>query len=1049
MNLKGLRFKLIASVGLSLLLLLLVQFIATESLILQGYSKLESDKTYMQVSNAKKLLLMQGQQLAGLTKDWAHWDDSYDYMVSHKQAYIDANYNNAVFDNLKINAVFIIDNQGNVLYQNGYDYVNDKHRDIPAQLNFEAGNNSVFTKPTKAGNVSGLLWSSSGLMLVSATDILPSTTSASRRGVLIMMRLIDQAFIQQLESLVGAKINITQLSDIKNDAGNLKLTTELITAQMTNPNGWAMHALSKNEVAGYTRLPTVYAGNDLLLRTVSDREIFELGKNSANLILWSTAAIALILIILSVLFDKLVVARLSKLSTSVNLINESADSAARVPTIVGNDELANLAQRINGMLSSLDDERRALQDSEFRWKFALEGAGEGVWDWNVQTGAVEYSVLWKRMFGYIEGDILPTKAEWNKLLYPDDQAASTATMQAYLDGETQSYVAEYRVRRKDNQYLWILSRGMIASYSEDGKPLRMLGTHTDISVRKRAELDLRIAATAFESQEAMFITDADLVILRVNNAFSVMTGYTAAEAVGQNSHLLRSGKHDDAFYQAMWHSLKANYAWQGEIFNRRKNGQIYPEWLTITAVKDDKSIVSHYVASFTDITLRKAAEAEISHFAFYDSLTCLPNRRLLLDRLGHSIATHERSHRAGAILFLDLDHFKTLNDTLGHDMGDLLLKQVALRLQSCVRDCDTVARLGGDEFVIMLENLSEQALEAASQTEDVGEKIIATLSQPYQLANYEYRSTASIGAVIINDGAQSADEYLKQADIAMYQAKKAGRNTLRFFDPQMQANVNQQAEMERELYNALELKQLQLYYQVQVDIFGHITGAEALLRWLHPERGLVSPLEFIPLAEESGLILPIGLWVLKTACIQLQAWQQDPKMQDLEIAVNVSAKQLRQADFSEQVQALVKQYAIRPKKLKLELTESALLDNLENTIAIMHELNKIGITFSLDDFGTGYSSLQYLKKLPISQLKIDQSFVRDISTNVSDASIVRTIIAMANSLSLNVIAEGVETKEQKSRLEENGCKHFQGYLFSKPVPIEAFHALVAASPPAS
>lgn len=1045
MNLKGLRFKLIVGVALSLLLLVLVQFIATQSLLLQGYSKLESDKTYMQVSNAKKLLLLQDQQLAGLTKDWAHWDDSYDYMVSHNQAYIDANYNNAVFDNLKINAIFIIDNQGKIIHQDGYDYYNNKSWAIPAQLTLAVSNNGVFTKPTKAGNLSGFLWTSSGLMLVSATDILPSNSSASRRGVLVMMRLIDHAFTQQLEALVGAKISISQLSDIKNDSDSLILTT----GQMTNPNGWAMHALNKSEVAGYTRLPTVYAGNDMLLKTVSDREIFELGKNSANLILWSTAAIALVLIVLSVLFDKLVVARLSELSSSVNLINESADSAARIPAIAGNDELANLAQRINGMLNSLDEEKKALQDSEFRWKFALEGAGEGVWDWNMQTDAVEYSALWKHMFGYVESDVLPSKAEWSSFIYPEDQASFSLAMKAYLDGETSLYVAEYRVKRKDNTYLWVLGRGMIASYSEDGKPLRMLGTHTDISVRKSAELDLRVAATAFESQEAMFITDADLVILRVNCAFTVMTGYTAEEAVGQKSHLLRSGKHNEAFYQAMWHSLKTDYAWQGEIFNRRKNGQIYPELLTITAVKDDKGNVSHYVASFTDITLRKAAEEEISHLAFYDPLTGLPNRRLLLDRLSHSIASHERSHRAGAILFLDLDHFKTLNDTLGHDMGDLLLKQVALRLQSCVRDCDTVARLGGDEFVIMLENLSEQALEAASQTEDVGEKIIAMLSQPYQLANYEYRSTASVGAVIIKDSTQSPDEFLKQADIAMYQAKKAGRNTLRFFDPQMQANVNQQAEMEHELYNALEQQQLRLFYQAQVDISGHITGAEALLRWLHPERGLVSPLQFIPLAEDSGLILPIGLWVLKTACIQLQAWQQDPKMQNLEIAVNVSAKQLRQADFSAQVQALVKQYAIRPQNLKLELTESALLDNLENTISIMHELKELGVTFSLDDFGTGYSSLQYLKQLPISQLKIDQSFVRDIHINLSDDAIVRTIIAMANSLSLNVIAEGVETKAQRTHLKKNGCRHFQGYLFSKPVTIEAFQALVADSPSAS
>jgi diguanylate cyclase (GGDEF)-like protein len=490
----------------------------------------------------------------------------------------------------------------------------------------------------------------------------------------------------------------------------------------------------------------------------------------------------------------------------------------------------------------------------------------------------------------------------------------------------------------------------------------------------------------------------------------------------------------------MWKSVCDTGVWAGEIWNRRKNGEVYPEFLTITAVKDGKGIITNYVATLTDITERKQADNNIQHLAFYDSLTHLPNRRLLIERLNQALVSSLRSGKVGAILFLDLDHFKTLNDTLGHDVGDLLLQQVAMRLSNVVREGDTVARQGGDEFVIMLEDLSESALDAATQAEAIGNKIIATLNQSYQLATHEYHCTPSIGIALFSGYEQSYEDLLKHADIAMYQAKKAGRNTLRFFDPKMQQAIHARVDLERELRKALDQQQFHLYYQVQVDISERPLGAEALIRWLHPERGLISPFHFIPLAEETGLILPIGLWVLETACAQLKKWEQDPMTHDLSISINVSAKQFYQSDFVSQVQSAVRRHAIDPMKLKLELTESMLLDNIEDTIVKMNALKEIGIRFSLDDFGTGYSSLQYLKRLPLTQLKIDQSFVRDIETDYSDQEIVRTIIAMAQSLRLEVIAEGVETNEQLGLLLNNGCLHYQGYLFGKPVPIDEFEA---------
>ncbi len=558
-----------------------------------------------------------------------------------------------------------------------------------------------------------------------------------------------------------------------------------------------------------------------------------------------------------------------------------------------------------------------------------------------------------------------------------------------------------------------------------------------------ANADLRIAAIAFESQEGMFITNAGNVILRVNQAFTDITGYTAAEAVGQTPQLFSSGRHDAKFFAEMYESIQRCKSWQGEIWNRRKNGEVYPEWLTITSVVDSDGALTHFVSTLTDISQRKAAEEEIQYLAFYDPLTRLPNRRLLTDRMQQALASCARSSRRGALLFIDLDNFKILNDTLGHDKGDLLLQQVALRLTACVREGDSIARLGGDEFVLMLEDLNENANEAATQAEAIGEKILAALNRPYDLAGHEYHNTPSIGITLFEDHQNSVDELMKHADLAMYEAKKAGRNTLRFFDPRMQATISARAVLEQDLREGLKAQQFLLFYQPQVDAAGRITGMEALVRWQHPQRGLVSPALFIPLAEETGLIAPLGQWVLETACNQLVAWAAQADRAHLTIAVNVSARQFRQPDFVEQVLGVLKRSGANPHQLKLELTESLLLDNVEEIISKMTALKACGIGFSLDDFGTGYSSLAYLKRLPLDQLKIDQSFVRDLLTDPNDAAIARTIVALAQSLGLSVIAEGVETRAQRDCLAAQGCHAYQGYLFGRPLPLADFELLLS------
>ncbi|WP_342120684.1 EAL domain-containing protein [Pseudoduganella sp. OTU4001] len=556
--------------------------------------------------------------------------------------------------------------------------------------------------------------------------------------------------------------------------------------------------------------------------------------------------------------------------------------------------------------------------------------------------------------------------------------------------------------------------------------------------KQKADADLRVAATAFESLEGMAITDAEHMILRVNRAYTDITGYTERDAL--DSELLVCD--EPAMQQRIWDGVAAHGAWQGEVWQQRKGGGRFPCWLVVTAVRNAAGEITHHVCALTDITERKASEQEIRNLALFDFLTQLPNRRCLMDRLHHALAASARTGQCGALLFIDLDNFKDLNDTLGHNVGDMLLQQAARRFVGCVRDSDTVARLGGDEFVIMLENLAEDNELAAEQARAIGAKLLARQNEPYTMGPHQHSCTSSVGITVFRGDMESVEDLLKQTDMAMYQAKAPGRNTMCFFDPAMQTVVSARAALDADLRHGLALQQFLLHYQPQVDGEGRITGAEALLRWQHPVRGLVPPMQFIPAAESSGLILPLGAWVLEQACEQLVAWAANPATAKLELAVNVSPRQFHQSDFVEQVMGALARSGASPRRLKLELTEGLLLDDVEASIAKMAALQAAGIGISLDDFGTGYSSLAYLKRLPLYQLKIDRSFVRDIVHNADDAAITKTILTLADSMGLSAIAEGVESEEQQRYLARQGCRAFQGYLFGPPLPVEQFEALL-------
>ncbi|MDF1588544.1 MAG: bacteriohemerythrin [Gammaproteobacteria bacterium] len=548
----------------------------------------------------------------------------------------------------------------------------------------------------------------------------------------------------------------------------------------------------------------------------------------------------------------------------------------------------------------------------------------------------------------------------------------------------------------------------------------------------RYRQQLQIAATAFENeQEGMMIVDTNLRIIQVNKAFKKITGYSNDEIIGALPNKLSSGQHDKQFYADMWRDINQNGTWAGEIYNRRKNGEIYPEFLRISAVYDsDHTTVVNYVATFSDMTSDKKAEETIERLAFFDPLTGLPNRRLTHERLERALSVSSRNNSYGFLILIDIDKFKLFNEIHNHAFGDAFLCQFVSRLQLCLREQDTLSRMGGDEFAIILEQLSTNKFEAIEHVNTIVEKILATMNEEFDIDDISCSCTLSIGITLFINHTLELSELLKQVDIALVHAKNIAGNSYSFFDPQMQEMINNQIMLETALSNAIKSDQLELYLQSQVDQTGKIVGAEALIRWNHPEQGLINPADFIPLAEETGLIIPLGEWVLNEGCRQLQCLQQNENTQTLTLSINVSAKQFYQDNFSDVVKSAIKHNDINPEQLKLELTESILVTNIDKTVAVMNELASLGIKFSMDDFGTGYSSLQYLSRLPLNQLKIDQSFVRDIHSNNHNLVITRTIIAMAKNLGLDVIAEGVETLEQREALFAEGCTNYQGYLFN-------------------
>ncbi len=677
-------------------------------------------------------------------------------------------------------------------------------------------------------------------------------------------------------------------------------------------------------------------------------------------------------------------------------------------------------------------------ESQFKTLISLSPIGVGL---SCDGTVIDGNDAFLKLFGYTRIEELRNQSLMS-CIAPEQRARLTEKVKLRARGEASEDAYESVGLRKDGtQFPFIVSSKRI----DTAAGARTFSYFIDLTEQKLAEQRLRsmnqMMRLVLETAPLrIFWKDLDSRYLGCNQAFARDAGVPSPEDL--------IGKLDS---QLGWRDQADLYRADDLQVMRSKTPRLNFEepqtapdgqqiWLRTSKVPLLDSVGKEIgvLGIYDDITAQKQAAAQIHQLAHFDTLTGLANRRMLQDELAKALVRSEHSQRMGALLFLDLDHFKTLNDTRGLAAGDALLIEVSKRLTACLRDGGTVARPGGDEFIVLLEGLNTLTSEAAAQAESMAEKMRNRLNEPFMLEAVEEQTTPSIGIVLFRGTQESVDSLLKHADAAMYQAKDAGRNTIRFFDPRIQSDLEERLHLVSDLGQAVERGQLRLYFQKQVNADGHTLGAEALIRWEHPVRGLVSPAQFIPLAEETGLIVPVGLWVLQVACKQLKTWQGVRSMRDLTLAVNVSAKQFHQPDFVAQVQHALRETGAKPSHLKLELTESVVLESVQDAIAKMRALKLLGIGFSLDDFGTGYSSLQYLNRLPLDQIKIDQSFVRDITTDPNDAAIVQTIIAMTDALGLNVIAEGVETRQQMEYLEHRGCHAFQGYLFGKPLPLEQF-----------
>ncbi|MFV9653949.1 EAL domain-containing protein [Pseudomonas sp. NY15366] len=698
-----------------------------------------------------------------------------------------------------------------------------------------------------------------------------------------------------------------------------------------------------------------------------------------------------------------------------------------------------LEMRVAERTLELDEATHALGKSQARLALALEASELGLWDWDLESDQVHHSHL-RELFGLEPEQVQVMLRDLTPRLHPDDLPRLRRALVQHLKGRSEDYQIEYRVRHADGHWVWVEDRGRAVERDAAGRVRRMLGTRRDVSARRQQEQQQRLAATVFEAaSEGIFILDPDYRVLAVNRAFSAVTGYSSEEVVGRRVTSLFGSREMSRQYQMIRQELDSSGTWQGELIETRKSGELYPQWLQLNLVRDTSGRPSHIVGFFADLTARREAEERLRYLSHYDDLTGLANRSLFKERLHEASQRARQSGRSIALVHIDLDRFKLLNDSLGHEVADQLLRQMSRRLTQAVPEADCIARLSGDEFAVILD-----AYGSLSSLARVASRLLAKLRVPMTVGGHELVVSASLGISLLPDYAREISALISQANMAVQHAKHLGGNTFQFFTDNLQACTLERLQLENQLRKAIDEGQLEVFYQPKLNLADdQLNAAEALVRWRHPQQGMVAPGEFIGLAEETGLIAPIGEFVLRQACQQACEWQRQG-LAKIRVSVNISVYQLRQGNLTSLVRQVLEETGLAPQYLELELTESELLDNVESVIATFRQLRELGVKLAIDDFGTGYSSLSYLKRFPVHYVKIDQTFIRDLSPGGEDAAITRAIIAMAHSLELKVVAEGVETQAQMDFLKSQNCDEIQGYLISRPVEAAAFAELLRA-----
>jgi len=1001
------------------------------SVVAPEFSDLEQREVEKNVKRALEAIQREAFLVDAHALEYASWDETYESVNSRDSNHFESNFDPVVLKASVLDWAFAVDLSGEVISGPIRDVRSGELLEI-AELPQKQWSKShpLLLGDTTTKPISGVMGTSGGPILIAARDILTSTEGGPSRGRVIMGRRLDAALVDEIGKRAHIDLAVWPLSD-----ASVPLSVrESLLGDGSDP----LHSVSgpdDERLEGYTLFRDVSGVPALVVRASLPREITQRAAYVNRLsLLWFLAQGGALGLLVMILLRRGIIAPLGVLTSKLGIIRSTNDLTVDVSTN-RNDEIGKLSREFGIMLEQLEghiDERRksegALRHSEERLQEAQQVAQVGSWEVDLASGSWWWSDELFRIHRREFASGPPTLEEILSSIHPDDRNRVGRAFRELIEEDSGSkgievrFVIEHRELQHHN-VLWGVERDL------DGRPLRVYGTVSDVTERYRSEEALRRAAAVFETAtEGIVIADPSGKVIDVNSAFSSITGHDRNEIVGETAEILNSERHDFHFYQNAAAEVEQSGKWEGEIWIRHKDGTAIPAWASIGRTLGRESATEQIVAVFNDMTERKNAEEVIARQATYDLLTGIPNRALFIDRLSQETMRAERSGRGVGLIFIDLDDFKKVNDTLGHSAGDEVLQMAAERITQNIRNVDTAARVGGDEFAVIAPNLQDIA-----DAEPIARRILAAMAVPMKVHGQDILVTASIGMALFPEDSEDGAELLRDADIAMYRSKKSGGNSIEFFTAEMNERATRRIKIESQLQHALEVGEFEVHYQPIVALpEGRMVGVEALLRWQNAELGVVSPAEFIPVAESTGIIVPIGAWVLESACRQVKEWQ-DAGWSELRVAVNLSPREVDRGDAIKSISTALIKSGLAAEYLEIEVTERVLLDDVERASSTFREIKELGVQLCIDDFGTGYSSLSYLRNYPFDVLKIDRAFVQDASQHASGISLLRAIISMANSLDLEVIAEGVETEEQVGLLCELGCSFAQGYHFCAPL----------------